>query len=280
MYSKKQRIISFLMAFLLIFTFTFINPLTVSKSYAALPAVVLSANAIKIIAGIVASSGLVITAGVALEETNYESAVEAFTYVIYRTLNGAEKLALGALSIVDNIVEVPVSLYNAIVNRAKSLFQSTDFAQTLIQQGISVKYANLTSNNYDDPDLYLTIYNLSNNLSSSFVTNREIDMREAEPFLVYDGSLSDVNELWQSEAVSINAMDFSNSDDPILNIDDTSKYKYLPLTSDLSGYNIPYSSSAYYNVMYLRQNISDQTTELGLVFQTVLKSLKIALIWI
>lgn len=254
MHSKKQRIISFLMAFILIFTFVFINPLTMSKSYAALPAIALTANGVKIIMGTLASVGIGFTAGQALQEVDFEKAAESIASVVYRTLNGAEKLALMALSVVDNVVEIPISLYNAIVNNGKKVFQTSEYSATLIEQGITIKYANLTSDNSYDPDLHLPIYQLTNVLSSSWVATREIDMREAEPFLVYDGTKSEKNSFGQPECVTTNYFDFSTEDNPILtlNINHASIKGFVSLTPSLAGYGLKYSSSAINNCMYLQ----------------------------
>lgn len=253
MYGKKTRIISFLMAFLLIFTFAFINPLTMSKSEAVFPAVALTAHGVKIIAGVLVSSGILITAGTTLQETDYESAVTAISNVVYRTLNGAEKIALCALSILDNIVEVPVTLYNSIVSKAKKVFETTEYSQSLISQGISIKYTHLSSDNSYDPDLYMPVYQLTNVLSDGWVTTREIDMREAEPFLVYDGSQSEIDSFGQAECITTNYFDFSSEDNPLIEAIVSSSYNegMVVLTPSIRGYNMKYSSSDYLNCFYL-----------------------------
>lgn len=244
MHSKKTRIISFFMAFLLIFTFVFVNPLTVSKSYAVLPAVTLTANGVKIIMGALASAGIGIVAGQSLQQVDFEKAAESIANVVYRTLDGAEKLALMALSVVDNVVEIPVSLYNAIVNNGKKVLQTPEYSATLLEQGITIKYANLTSDNSYDPDLHLPVYQLTNVLSDSWVKNREIDMREAEPFLVYDGTQSEINSFGQAECVTTNYFDFATEDNPILefNINDSYNKGFVSLTPSLNGYGLKYTT--------------------------------------
>lgn len=256
MRTKKQRIISFLMAFLLIFTFAFINPLTSSKSYAILPAISLTTNGVKIIMSTLASAGIGITAGQALQQVDFEKAAESIASVVYRTLDGVEKLALMALSVVDNIVEIPVFLYNSIVNNGKKVLQTPEYSQTLLEQGITIKYANLTSDNSYDPDLHLPIYQLTNKLGSGWVANREIDMREAEPFLVYDGTQSEINSFGQAECVTTNYFDFSTEDNPILefNINNSNNKGFVSLTPSLRGYGLKYTtgaSSDINNCLYL-----------------------------
>ena len=253
MYGKKQRIISFLMAFLLIFTFAFINPLTVSKSYGALPAIALTANGVKIIMGALASAGIGFTAGQALQEVDFDKAAESIANVVYRTLDGAEKLALMALTVVDNLVEVPISLYNSIVNNGKKVLQTPEYSASLLEQGITIKYANLTSDNSYDPDLHLPVYQLTNNLSSGWVTNREIDMREAEPFLVYDGTQSEINFFGQAECITTNYFDFATEDNPILEFDiiSSSNRGFVSLTPSLNGYGLKYNNTVNNNCLYL-----------------------------
>lgn len=256
MYGKKTKIISFLMAFILIFTFAFINPLTVSQSYAVVPAIALTAQGAKIIMGVLASAGIGITAGQALQQVDYEAVAIAISNVIYRALDGAEKMALFALSVVDNVVEVPISLYNSIVNKGKKVLETSEFSQTLLEQGITVKYATLTSSNSSDPVLHLPIYQLTNDVSKGWTGEREVDMREAEPFLVYDGTRSNVNSFGHAECVTTNYFDFSTEDNPIINVTLTSSQNKgcVSLTPSLKGYRFRTSTSSttdFYTCLFL-----------------------------
>ena len=194
------------MAFILVFTFAFINPLTVSKSYAVVPVLTIASQ--RIIAGILVSAGMVITAGTTLAEADYESAITAISSLVYRTLDGTEKIALAALSIIDNVVEIPIALYNSISTKARQLFDS-DAYSTLSDQGISIKYLSSASSDSDYPPISIPIYENASWITGNEVT-RTYDFRQAQPVLVYDGSLVE-GEIFKTSGIISNV--FLNSEE-------------------------------------------------------------------
>ena len=201
MYSKKQRIISFLMAFLLIFTFVFINPFTVSKSQAFAPAVLLTPEVIKIVGGVVVSCGLGIAAGQALQEVDYEGAVQAISSSVWNLLETSEKIILTTLSIADNIVQIPVALYNSIVNKAKSIYDNLE---------ITTDFSSLTSSSVDYPSIDIPIYNISNSING-YYNAKNYDLSSVKPVFVYDGSLSsETSNVFDSTSVTTNIFNYSN----------------------------------------------------------------------
>lgn len=250
MYGKKQRIISFLMAFLLIFTFAFINPLTVSQSQAfafAIP--VLTPAMGRIITGVLVSAGYIIHEGTTAS-VDYDTALMDMSKVIYQTLDNAQKILLGALSIIDNVVEVPQALYNSIVNNAKKVI-IPDTITSLSSQNITTKYFVLEPSNTSYPDLVAPIYYNDSSMSGTAMTDegtfttRKIDLREAQPFFIYEGTDSTLNS-WDLEGVKYFWNDFANENLPVQGREGSSS---IYLTPNLEPYKILHrgtSASPYY----------------------------------
>lgn len=241
MYSKKQRIISFLIAFLLIFTFAFINPLTSSKSEAFVFAPVLTTNMSRIITGVLVSAGYIIHEGVT-STVDYDIALQNMSRVIYQTLDGAQKLLLGALSLIDNIVEVPVSLYNSIVNKANSVLRMEETQETLVEQEIGIKYLNYSSTKTTYPKITVPYYTYGKYLNQGTYTYRVVDVREAQPYFVYKGIDNASENIFYTEGVDYFYTNVFSEDEPVLTFD--TSIKTIFLTPDLSSYNILYSSTS------------------------------------
>lgn len=246
MRTKKQRIISFLMAFLLIFTFAFINPLTIQKSEAfafAIPALTPAMG--RIITGVLVSAGYIIHEGTTAS-SDYDTALMDMSKVIYQTLDNVQKILLGALSIVDNVVEVPTALYNSIVNNAKKVIKP-DTITSLSEQNITTKYITLEPDNISYPDLIAPIYYNDSSKSGTGMTDagtfttRKVDLREAQPFFIYEGTGSSSTE-WDIQGVKYFWNDFANHNLPVLDIEGFDTLIFL--TPDLSPYKLQQAGSS------------------------------------
>lgn len=243
MYSKKQRIISFLMAFLLIFTFAFINPLTVSKSQAFAFVPVLTVETSKIITGILISAGIVLDVAQDVSQDQYSTIATNISNFVWDALTFAEKIAVSTLSIIENVVNVPVELYNKIKSIGERVLAPNDFTNTLLSQGIVTKYYTLKSWNDTQPDMSFPVYEGSFTANNS--ANRTYDMREAEPFFVFDGSLVEEGKIFTIDAVTKNVFNYYNEDYPIATKSSVASSVFDFLTPTLSGYDINTTSSTY-----------------------------------
>lgn len=254
MHTKKQRIISFLMAFLLIFTFVFINPLTISKSQAALP-VALAIPVQRIITSVVTSSGIITRlAQLGTNTAAIDTAIKNFVTMIFLTLSISERQELLNLEISeDNKVEVPKELYNSIKTSAEQLTLPETYSLTLAEQGISTKYSSIPSYSQDYSDLNFPIY--EGTFEDGSYEYKKYDMTEAEPFFIYEGTAeaTGLNKL----NITKNIFNNANSNDEI---EDWST-SYINCTpKNLSMYRIPnLNSSNFANVMTLHENYTSST---------------------
>lgn len=267
MYGKKQRIICFLMAFLLIFTFAFINPLTVSQSQAFAFAPVLTQGMARIITGVLVSAGFVIHEG-ATATADYDNALTSMSSVIYQMLDGAQKILLGALSIIDNVVEVPLSLYNSIVNKAEFIFVEEDYPSDLTSQGITTMYSTLNSTLSDYSEIILPIsYKANASFMEVLWDTRKIDLTNAQPFFIYKGVENATENIFYEEGIEHFYSDIFGD------LVSTQEYTNVPegtvfLTPDISSYGMKTSSRKIYTEclsydssnLYYRQVASDSTS--------------------
>lgn len=265
MYSKKQRIISFLTAFLLIFTFAFINPLTISRSYAALP-VAIAIPVQRIITSVVTSSGIITRlAQLGTNTAAIDTAIKNFVTMIFLTLTLSERQELLNLEISeDNKVEVPTELYNSIKTSAEQLTLPDTYSLTLSEQGISTKYSSIISNSQDYSDLNFPIY------EGSFVngsyTYKKYDMTEAEPFFVYEGQEGATT--LNKNNITTNIFNFKNSSSEIPDYPPSSNgIDYIYCVPDgISMYQIPTYNNTHAQQMILYYYISGTKGTLNLHF--------------
>lgn len=247
------------MAFLLIFTFAFINPITVSKTDAfafAIPA--MTPVMARIITGVLVSGGYVLHE-VASPTLDVETSLNNISTFIYGVLDNVSKKALSVLSVDDdNTVEVPTSLYNDIINKANKLIVDTSACS------LTLSFMTLKANAY--PTINVPIYNNGMTsgehlkLESGLLTYKQLDVTNCQPIFVYKGSGSSTNE-WDENCIEYFFLDVFGNDYAVYEPETTSGNIYL--TPDLSGYSISTSTEkVFYNSMYFYSN----ETENGLMF--------------
>lgn len=245
MHSKKQRVISFLMAFLLIFTFVFINPLTVQKVEAFAFAPALTQGVARVITGVLVSAGFIIHEGTT-PQIDYSYALMDLSRVIYQTLDSTQKILLNALSIIDNVVEVPLSLYNSIVNKAETVING----DLVLPSDMTIKYATLKQDSVSAgsvpyPEITFPFYETSENLgtTSAVYTERKFDLRETQPYFIYEGNGTTDNFFVEEGIKYFFLNNFGDTYD--IATYNTSVNNNIFLTPDLGPYNLVYGVEPY-----------------------------------
>lgn len=244
MRTKKQRILSFLMAFILIFSFAFINPLTMQKSYGFAFAPVLTQGVARIITGVIASSGFVLHE-IATNSDNYDKAITDMSNAIYQSLNNIQKLTLFNLTLVDNfldnIVDVPISLYNSILDKFK-IQQLKEYPVELKNQSITSKYARISDSSGELPNIVLPIsYKSSFSPIGGTFTSQIVDLREAQPFFIYEGVDNATENIWYEDGI-IHYYNDVFGDMPIQSYEGMVEGTIF-LTPNISGYNMKAGSN-------------------------------------